>query len=385
MGKNEQMRNRALAAALIAFALGILFVAALMMSSALPAKDLTSYWAAAHLVRQNPYSPHLITLLEKSSGVTPLDPPLVMRNPPWAILFVLPLGMFSFHVAFALWTVFSILIVTGCTRAIWQLVEKHDSIFSIVLPLAFGPTIVLLILGQWSVLVLVGITGFLIAIEHRRDWIAGACLLLVMGKPHIELLFLLAIGFWILQSKRWAVFYSAAVSLGLSSAVVLALNPHVFAQFLSLTREVVGERVPYPNLGGLLFLSTGNHTLALLPQVMGMIWLVYYWIQRRKSWNWKTDGMLVLVVSIASSYYSYPYDEILVLPALATAFLTGNRKVFLVLFVVTNLGYLLYLSQVAGKFGFDYMFLSWTASGWLITYMASRWSARPQELLTEAS
>jgi hypothetical protein len=377
--------KRVFAAALTAFALGVLFIAALMMSSAMPAKDMTSYWAAAHLIRQNPYSPHLISLLEKGSGLVPLDPPLVMRNPPWAILFVLPLGIFSYHVAFALWAVFSILVVTGSARAIWQLLDKHDSVFSIVLPLAFGPTIVLLILGQWSVLVLVGITGFLIAIDRRHDWIAGACLLLVMGKPHIELLFLLAVVFWICQGKRWAVFYSATASLVLSSAIVLALNPHVFAQFWALTREVVGERVPYPNLGGLLYLVTNNHTLALLPQVIGILWLVYYWIRRRKSWNWYTDGMLVLVVSIASSYYSYPYDEILVLPALVAAFLTGNRKVFLVFFVATNLGYLLYLSQIAGKLGFDYMFLSWTASGWLITYTASQWRARPQELVTEAS
>ena len=378
------MRSKIFAAVLVAFVLGILFVAALMASSALPPQDLTQYWAAAHLVRQNPYSAELVSSLEKATGVHAVQPPLVLKNPPWAIPFILPLGLLNYQLAFASWTVLSVVIVTGCVGAFWRRLDRTDSLLALILPLVFGPTLVLLLLGQWTVLVLLGITGFLIAIDQRRDWIAGAFLLLVMGKPHVALLFLMAIFFWMIQTRRWKILYSAALSLAASSTVVLALNPHVFAQFLVRTREVVDERVSYPNFGGMLYILTGNNTLALLPQIIGILWLIFYWSRRRQTWDWNTDGMLVLVSSIACSYYSYPYDEILVLPALAAVFLTGNRKVFAVLFIATDLGYMVYLFQIAGKLGFGYMFLSWTAAAWLLTYVASRPPARRQEMLAES-
>ena len=226
-------------------------------------------------------------------------------------------------------------------------------------------------LGQWTVLVLLGITGFLISIERRQDWLAGAFLLLVMGKPHVALLFLLAIGLWIFQTRRWKISYSTALSLAVSSVVVLTLNPHVFTQFLERTREVVDERVPYPNPGGMLYTISGHHMLAILPQIVGVLWLLTYWCRRRLVWDWNTDGMLVLVSSIACSYYSYPYDEVLVLPALVTAFVTGNKRIFLVCFAFINLGYGFYLFQIAGILGFGYMFLWWTGAGWLVTYWLS--------------
>jgi Glycosyltransferase family 87 len=364
--------KKMLTVVLIASVCGLLFLVAFMATSVLPAQDLTQYWAAARLVRLNPYSFQSVAVLEKSAGVSVSGTPLVLKNPPWAIPFILPLRFFNYRVAFALWTVFSVVVVAGCVRAVWQRIEKSESLFSILLPILFGPTIVLLMLGQWTVLVLLGITGFLIMVERRRDWVAGAFLVLVMGKPHVALLFLLAIALWTLRFRRWAIFYSAVSALAATSLAMLAINPHIFIQFLGRTRQVVDETVLYPNLGGMLYMVTGHHVLALLPQIAGIVWLIFYWSFRWHDWNWMTDGMLVLVVSIASSYYSYPYDEILMLPALVTAYVLGNKRIFIVCFAAVNVGYGLYLSQVAGSIGFSYMFLWWTATGWLMTYYLSR-------------
>ena len=379
------MRSKILTVALIAFVLLVLLLAAWMAASALPPQDLTQYWAAAHLVRQNPYSVPLVVGLEKASGIQLSGEPLILKNPPWAIPFILPLGLFSYRVAFALWVLLSVVLVVGCASAVSRLFDGTNSITSILLPLIFGPTIVLLELGQWTVLVLLGITGFLFAVERRKDWIAGAFLLLVLGKPHVALLFLLAIALWTIQTRRWAVIYSAALSLMASSAGMLAINAHIFSEFLERGRAVLDERVPYPNLGGVLYVVTGIHMLAIFPQVLGVLWLLFYWERHRHTWDWKSDGMLVLVSSIACSYYSYPYDEILVLPALIMAFLKGNQRIFLVFFILTELGYCAYLFQIAGKFGFSYMFLSWTAAAWLATYIVSQRSVPRHGLLVESS
>jgi len=135
---------------------------------------------------------------------------------------------------------------------------------------------------------------------------------------------------------------------------------------------VVGETESYPNLGGMLYSLTGLHALALLPQLAGLIWLVFYWRKHRRHWDWEEHGLVVLLLSVACSYYSYPYDEILAIPALIVAFAKGNRLWFLVLFVLTNIGFGIYISNVAGRFGYGYMFLWWTALGWVLVYASAQ-------------
>ena len=69
------------------------------------------------------------------------------------------------------------------------------------------------------------------------------------------------------------------------------------------------------------------------------------------------------------------------LPALMAAFANGNRRIFTGFFIATNLGFALYISNIAGRFGFGYMFLWWSASAWLITYVAtlrSQWQGRAE-------
>lgn len=354
---------------LIAFLAFTLFGAAFIAAGAFRVQDLAQYWAAAHLVAKNPYSSQFVLEFEKSHGIALIAPPLVIKNPPWAIMLVLPLGLLNYQASFAAWSVMSIIVVAGCARAAWFLANSDPSLAPALLSLLFGPTIVLLILGQFTVLVLLGVTLFLILTQQKRDWLAGTSLLLVLGKPHVSFVFLVAVFLWVLKSKRWSILLSGTVSLAAASLAAVAMNPHIFGQFLQRTELVVNETESYPNLGGMLYSVSGIHVLALLPQCVGIIWLLVYWKRHQADWDWKTNGMVVLIVSVTCSYYSYPYDEILMLPPLITAFAIGNRRIFLAGFLATNLGYALYISNLAGHYGFGYMFLWWTASAWLITYL----------------
>ena len=364
--------------AFAAFCGGILFLAALMAASSLPVQDFSNFWAAAKLVENNPYSHQLVVALEQSNGLGATSPWLVIKNPPWAILFLLPCRFFSYPVAFALWNVFTVIAMAACSRIIWNLFTPRSSLTPLLLSLVFGPTIVLLMLGQWTILVLLGITLFLYMIERNRDWSAGAALLLVSGKPHIALLFLLAVAFWIFRNRRLAVLYSGVILTVAASLIVLAINPHIFAQFIEHDINAVQQTLPYPNLGGLLYATSGFHLLAFLPQIAGLAWLCFYWLQNRRTWSWKREGMLVLAVSVACSYYSYSYDEIIVLPALIAAYVSGHRAIFLSGFVITELGFVLYIGNFTGGLGVGSMFLSWTATGWLITYTAATRLRQPE-------
>jgi hypothetical protein len=295
-----------------------------------------------------------------------------LKNPPWAIPFILPLGLFSYQIDFALWAVLSIFIVSGCSYFIWKELALPPSLSPIILPLLFGPTVILLMLGQWTVLVLLGVSMFLIAVQRKQDWLAGASLLLILGKPHVALLFLLALALWIIQTRRWIIAVSGSLALLASSLIVELINPHIFAQFVNRTNLVVHESESYPDLGGMLYLLSGVHALALIPQIAGLIWLVFYWKEHRHNWNWWEQGPIVILCSVVCSYYSYPYDEILALPALLIASAGGRQRPFFIAFSIVNLGYLAYLTGIAGHFGFGYMFLWWTATGWLITFIVSQ-------------
>ena len=358
--------------ALLAFAGGALFFAAFLASSALEKQDFAAFWSASHLVSQNPYSLQAVATFERSHGVIGSEPAIVMKNPPWTLLFLLPLSCFNYGNAFALWAVFEVVAILGCALATWNLYSRPSSA-ALFLPLCFGPTIVLLMLGQLDALVLIGITLFLVMAERKQDWIAGASTLLILTKPHVVVLFLLALVLWTIQSRRWTILWSSLLAIAASSSVVLAINPRIFAEFLERTREYGAETQRYPNLGGIIDRIPGTHVLGFLPMLIGLIWLLFFWRENRLTWDWKKEGMIVLILSVACSYYSFSYDEILVLPALIAAFATGNRRVFLVCFLATNIGYALYFFNFAGHFGFNYMFLAWTGSGWAITFVAALW------------
>lgn len=175
-----------------------------------------------------------------------------------------------------------------------------------------------------------------------------------------------------MSRRRWAVLISASITLIAASLTVLLINHQIFQQFRERSMMVVHETESYPNLGGILYSTFGVHSLALIPQSLGLLWVLYYWTKNKADWSWKYHGLVVLLVSVVCSYYSYPYDEILCLPALTVAFAAGKRPAFLVAFSITELGYLLYMSNLAGRFGFGYMFLWWTSLGWLAAFMLSR-------------
>jgi len=364
--------DRILFPLVLIFAGGAIFFAAMICSYTLPVQDLAQYWAAAHLLPTNPYSLDLTSHFEQSAGI--YATPLITKMPPWAIVTFLPLGLFGYHVSFGLWSVASIVVIGWCTFAVGRRVCQGTSIAPAILPFTFGPTFVLLMLGQYTVFVLFGAVLFSVFMHRKQEWLAGASLLFVVGKPHIAFLFLIAIACWIVYRRRWTILLSAFITLAGACILAVLINHHVFQQFRERSLLVVHESESYPNLGGILYSTFGLHSLALLPQALGVLWVLYYWTKNKSIWNWEYHGPVVLLVSVTSSYYSYPYDQILCLPALVVAFARGNRAAFLLGFVVTDLGYLAYISNVAGRFGYGYMFLWWTALGWLATYGFSQTS-----------
>ncbi len=124
-------------------------------------KDFIAYWSAGHLLlqHQNPYDAASVFRLEKSVGFSEAEP-LVMRNPPYALLLAIPLGRLTPSTAVVLWSI----LLVGCTvisiRLLWAIHGRPDDPVHLF-GYFFAPVVACMTLGQTSPILLLGITGFL--------------------------------------------------------------------------------------------------------------------------------------------------------------------------------------------------------------------------------
>ena len=362
-------RNVIIWGGLAAF-LVIVFFEARIVAQNLEVKDLSAYWAAAQLMEDNPYSAEKVQGLKQESGITN-SPTLIMRNPPWTLVILFPLRWLDYFSTFALWTMLNVFVVSTCALVVWNLRGGNNPIWALLISMFFGPTLLLLRHGQIAGLVLLGYVGFLVCVEKERDWVAGIFLFFVFLKPHLALPFLLVLLFWSVRTRRYAVIVTCALCVVVASILVVSINPLIFSQYRSLFHEAPVWSTVYPNLGGILAWITGRQWVSFLLFLGGCAWSFYYWLSMRKIWSWKSHLPIILLVSLVTSYYSYGYDEVIVLPALLRAALKGGKKTVTVALMIVTLVMLACATEWVNAYAFGYMLNSWTATAWLLVYMIS--------------
>jgi len=362
----------------LAALLVVVFFEAQMVARRVQVRDLSAYWAAAQLVEDNPYSAEKVQSIKHKAGIIN-SPPLLMRNPPWTLAILFPFRWLDYFSLFALWTMVNILIVSTCAVMVWNLYGGKNPVWALLISLFFGPTLLLLRLGQMTGLVLLGYVSFLVCIEKERDWVAGASLFFVFLKPHLALLFFVFLFLWSVKTERYAVIATWILSVVLASLLVIFINPLIFDQYRSLIHDTPIWSTVYPNLGGVLELISGRQWASLLPLLAGLVWSLYYWITMRGVWTWRNQLPIVLLMSLLTSYYSYGYDEVIILPALLQVALDGDKKTFIVPFLVANFLILAFASGWTNAYEFGYLFNSWTATAWISIYLISRYKKTPSK------
>ena len=251
--------RRILPLLLIALMLGALFVAALAAASALPVQDLAQYWAAAHLVTKNPYSLELTTSFERSAGVVSAAPSAGHKDSALgnhAGVAIGPSGLqgcicamvgdehnrHRWMRASSVGSLHSDTFVGSCAFvvALWAYCCDSDA-RSAHGACAAGHNVV-----PDPGRAQTGLVGWRIALARCRE------------APR-RILFLLAVLLWILYFKRWKILVSGSCRFRCGKHSAVAINPHIYAQFMDRTRLVVHETESYPNLGGAIYAATGHH------------------------------------------------------------------------------------------------------------------------------
>jgi hypothetical protein len=298
------------------------------------ARDFVVYWATGQQLAHhaNPYDHDAIGRIERGAGLDPGYGILYMRNPPWALPIALPLGFLGLRLGALVW---SIVLLGGLLLSVRILGELHGQPRSLLnwLGYSFAPALMCVIVGQTSLFALLGLALFL-RLQEPRPVLAGMALWLCTLKPHLFLAFALVLALWIVLEKAYRVLLGFAVAMAVSLGITWLLAPAAWSQYEQMIRisGIENEFIPCLGVALRIWINPQWTVLQYLPAMAGCIWAaVWYWTKRSR-WSWKSDGSLLMLVSLVCAPYSWLFDQTLAIPALLyAAYITRSRLLLSVL------------------------------------------------------
>jgi hypothetical protein len=355
----KKILRRVAAAAIVLAGLLVISVASDPAS-----KDYISYWSAGKLLidHANPYSKLDVLALERAHGF-PETRPLMMRNPPWALFLTAPLGFVNPATGLFLWT----LAAAGCIVAFTRLlkVPPEDRAFVFL----FAPAIAVFRTAQTSPFLLLGFSLFLY-LHRRRPFLAGASLLLIAIKPHLFLVFWAVLLADSIYRRRLLVFAGLAAALAAATTFAMCFNVHIWQHYFAMLRgsDLDSEFFPTTSMMFRLLINSRAIWLLFVPSAVAFVWGLWFYTRNRLVWHWGTHGMLLMLVTVLASPYSWFPDEVVLLPALAFAITLPHRRACsLEILAVINLAAILVL--MAGNRSIVSTVYLWTPSAWLAWFL----------------
>ncbi len=343
-------------------------------------RDFVAYYATGcQLVHHaDPYDAEAIHRIETGAGL-PDHAVLLMRNPPWGLPLVYPLGLLNIRIAFVAWSAMllgSLLISARLLRLM------HGSPPNQIhwLAYSFTPALMCLNMGQTSLFALLGLTLFL-RYHRTQPFAAGAALWLCALKPHLFLPFFAALAAWILFTRSYKVVAGALVAMAASIALTYWIDPSAFPRYLALMRSpaVVQEFVPCLSDLFRFWIRPAAVWLQYLPAALAGLWALGYYWRRRASWNWTANGSPLILVSLLFAPYVWLYDQCLAIPALLDGAYATRSRAYLVVLALMIL-------VADGEF-FTAKVISplwlWTAPAWFAWYLLAARNRPANSLIPE--
>jgi len=254
-----------------------------------------------------------------------------------------------------------------CAWLLWVIYGRRDTRLHLLV-FAFPPTIASLMAGQLGVLFLLAFVLFLYLLKSR-PWIAGAALLPCALKPHLFLACIVVLLLGSARRRDFRVVGGFLIALAASSALTLSLDRDIWQQYRQLMQSARIMDVFLPTMGVALrfLIDRQAKWIEFVPAALGCAWAAWFYWMRRESWEWKNEGLLVLLVSVACSPYSWFSDQVLLFPAvLVGMFAAENDRWDWIL-----LGLIVAASAPGVIFGIQLPspFYLWTAPAWLLWYL----------------
>lgn len=365
-------------AAILILALGIGFIGFVMSAQHAAQRDYICYWSAGRQLvhHQNPYDPSAILRIERSEGFQG-DRAFFMRNAPNAFLLAYPLGLLPERAGAVLWTLSIIAVLMLSIRIIWTAHGRPDNRLHLAGYL-FPPVIACVISGQVAIFILLGVVLFLYS-HQSRPVVAGTALLLLSFKPHLFIPFGIVLAAWLIYARKWRILAAAVSALAFMVIFAQAIDPMGWHQYFFMLQHehLSDELIPTTSLIFRLLIDRNAAWLQFVPAFIASVWAIHYFFTRRHHWNWATNGLLLLLVSVMVAPYAWFSDEAILLPAiLAGLYTLRDQERSTIVFCIVIGAALIELFAVLQLSTIAFI---WTAPAWLLLYLHAtrRQSAQP--------
>jgi hypothetical protein len=292
----------------------------------LPLFDFAAFWSAGRLNHDgvDPYDPERLGELQHAAepdheGV------LVMWPAPWALALLKPFAFLDVGLAHLLWQLLILGALVAAADWTWRLYggAPEQRWVAWLVTFTFAPSIFVLVAGQFGPLLLLGFVGFLYCIRTGRDGLAGASLVLAAIKPQLGLLFWLALLLWAVERRKWRLITGGLLGVAALLAVPLWDNPHLLSQYwyaITQRTQTHSHLSPLPAHALRLLFGYQHTWLQFVPLIPGLVWLAWYWRRHRQNWSWNERLPALLFASLlAAPYGAWPFDLVLLLPAVLQA------------------------------------------------------------------
>jgi len=283
--------------------------------------------------------------------------------PPHTIPPLIPLAWLSLknaYTAFSILQIISLLGIVYLVKIILQNFIPEIKILCAVLLTALPATCYSLIIGNYSIFILLSILGFYYSIKKKNDFSAGAWLALGSVKPQLVLMPVLML----IAGKKWKSVSGFVVSI----LPFIALSIYMFGwkiwiYYLIIIKEF-GKYLDYMgvypeamyNLKGILYSISGNQhvnaitTLTLIGLLLSVVLTTFLWHKKfdTQSSDFELRFALTVLLGLFFSPHLNGHDYVLVFAALmALIVYTGNSNaslslvklfsIFPVLFLATEI------------------------------------------------
>lgn len=286
--------------------------------------DFLPYWAAARLLGTggNPYDPSSLRALGheiRPDRGQDRGEAFASWNPPWLLLFLLPLGLLPFDLAVRIWFLCQVALIVAASVLAWRMLARRSGSVGILLAAAVGlgsgQSVVALLAGQVSVLLLIGLVLGAWWLHAGKDRLAGAALLLSTIKPQVTYFVLVLLALWVIRHRRWQVFVGLGVAGVFSMAVLWAIFPGWMSAYFDLmgAYRSIFFRYSSATIGSLAYTLWRTDVfrfagLLLLPSAFCLLRVA-------DSRGWLMAMNVALLISVPLAIYGFAFDQVVLLPA----------------------------------------------------------------------
>lgn len=341
--------------------------------SASGSRDFVVFWATGRQLAHhaNPYDGAALLRTERAAGLSTLYGVMYMRNLPLALPLVYPLGFLSLWLASVLWAIFLLACLAASVHLLW-IMHGRPKNSRHWLGYSFGPALICLMMGQTTLIVLLGLVLFL-RLQGSRPFLAGISLWLCMLKPHLFVPFGLVLLIWIVVTRSYKILAGAAVALAASFWIAYLIDPMAWIQYVKMARGsgIQWDFIPCISVILRIWINKASVWIQYIPVALGSVWALSYFWPRRKTWDWMKHGSLLLLVSLLTAPYAWIYDACMVIPALLHgAYLTRSRKVLAALAFLSAMVEIALFCNVWKREAL-FLWTLWTAPAWLVWYLVA--------------